>query len=45
MTLTEQQTAIRRATIEDRAEVTRVLAAAFLDDPVFAWVVPDRPTC
>ena len=25
-----------------RAEVARVLGAAFLDDPVFTWLVPDR---
>ena len=25
-----------------RAEVARVLGAAFLDDPVFAWIIPER---
>jgi ribosomal protein S18 acetylase RimI-like enzyme len=28
----------------DRDELNRVLAAAFLDDPIVTWMVPDRPT-
>lgn len=34
--------AVRRTGAADRTEVARVLASAFLDDPVFAWLVPDR---
>ena len=34
--------AVRRAGAADRTEVARVLSSAFLDDPVFAWLVPDR---
>jgi ribosomal protein S18 acetylase RimI-like enzyme len=30
------------AGVEDRREVNRVLAAAFLEDPVFAWIFSDR---
>jgi ribosomal protein S18 acetylase RimI-like enzyme len=33
---------IRRAREADRAAVADVLGAAFLDDPVFAWLIPDR---
>ncbi|WP_369133951.1 GNAT family N-acetyltransferase [Modestobacter sp. I12A-02662] len=39
--------AVRRARPEDAAAVSAVLAAAFTDDPVFRWLVPDdelRPT-
>ncbi|MDY7103556.1 MAG: GNAT family N-acetyltransferase [Actinomycetota bacterium] len=32
---------IHRAGTGDRAGLNRVLAAAFLDDPVFRWLVPD----
>ena len=34
-------TDITRATTADVAAVADVLALAFLDDPVFAWCVPD----
>jgi ribosomal protein S18 acetylase RimI-like enzyme len=34
--------AVRPAGPADRATVGGVLAAAFADDPVFAWLVPDR---
>lgn len=33
--------AVRRATAWDRGGVVAVLAAAFADDPVFAWIEPD----
>lgn len=33
---------VRRAGADDRTQIVRVLAAAFLDDPVFAWIVPSR---
>ncbi|HYH33017.1 MAG TPA: GNAT family N-acetyltransferase [Pseudonocardia sp.] len=42
MTATPVRAVARPATAADRAELTRVLAAAFADDPVFAWLVPDR---
>jgi ribosomal protein S18 acetylase RimI-like enzyme len=32
----------RRATSADRAILDAALAAAFLEDPVFAWIFPDR---
>jgi len=32
---------VRRAGTDDRSQVVRVLTAAFGDDPVFAWIVPD----
>jgi GNAT superfamily N-acetyltransferase len=39
---TAHAAAVRRAGADDRAQVIRVLTAAFLDDPVFAWIVPAR---
>ena len=42
MTTTSARSAVRSATAADRADLTRVLAAAFADDPVFAWLIPDR---
>ena len=33
---------VRRAHPGDHPGISRVLAAAFLDDPVFNWMVPDR---
>lgn len=33
--------AVRRATPDDAAALSRTLASAFHDDPVFAWCVPD----
>ena len=33
---------MRRAGADDRTQVVRVLSAAFLDDPVFEWIVPSR---
>ena len=33
---------VRRAGADDRTQVVRVLSAAFLDDPVFEWIVPSR---
>ena len=33
---------VRRAGVDDRTQVVRVLTAAFLDDPVFEWIVPSR---
>lgn len=42
MTLTDPTPLRRRAATDDRPGVARVLAAAFLDDPVFRWLVPDE---
>lgn len=44
MTITEPNPTTRRTEPEDHPEVNRVLAAAFLDDPVFAWITPSRAT-
>lgn len=41
MTMTET-TAVRRAGRPDRAALNGALAAAFLDDPVFTWLMPQR---
>ena len=42
MTVIESTAGVRRArSPEDLAAVSRVLAAAFQDDPVLAWTVPD----
>lgn len=35
-------TAVRAATPADVTQLTRALAAAFEDDPIFAWLLPDR---
>ncbi len=40
-TLHALRTDVRRARPEDAAAVSSVLAAAFTDDPVFRWLVPD----
>jgi len=32
---------IRRTTAGDRDPTARVLAAAFFDDPIFGWIIPD----
>jgi ribosomal protein S18 acetylase RimI-like enzyme len=42
VTIIDSDTAARTAGPDDRAEVDRILAAAFLDDPVFVWLTPDR---
>lgn len=42
MAVTESKAGVRKArSPEDLAEVSRVLAAAFQDDPVLAWTLPD----
>jgi GNAT superfamily N-acetyltransferase len=38
------QTGLRRAAAQEQSELARTLAAAFTDDPVFAWLLPDRTT-
>jgi ribosomal protein S18 acetylase RimI-like enzyme len=43
VTIIDSDSPARTARTADRAEVNRVLAAAFLDDPVLAWLAPDRP--
>jgi ribosomal protein S18 acetylase RimI-like enzyme len=42
MTTIDQIPGARRAVPADRRELTAVLSAAFLDDPVFAWILPGR---
>lgn len=42
MTIIDTGAAARTAQVADRAEVNRVLTAAFLDDPIFEWIAPDR---
>jgi ribosomal protein S18 acetylase RimI-like enzyme len=42
LTTVPPTTIVHRATPRHRRAVNRVLASAFLDDPVFAWIVPDR---
>lgn len=44
MAITDTSTplTVRRADAADRSTVVGVLSAAFLDDPVFVWIVPDR---
>ena len=44
MTFVDSTTTIHRARSADRAHVTRVLASAFHDDPVFRWIIPDAAT-
>jgi ribosomal protein S18 acetylase RimI-like enzyme len=41
MTLTEHAPLLRRAIDDDGTDVARILAAAFMDDPVFQWLVPE----
>ena len=36
------ETTVRRANAEDADQLTRTLAAAFADDPVFSWLLPPR---
>jgi GNAT superfamily N-acetyltransferase len=40
-TIAPIRTAVRKATRPDAPAITSVLAAAFQDDPVFRWLVPD----
>jgi ribosomal protein S18 acetylase RimI-like enzyme len=42
MTLIHHPAPTRKARGADRDAVSRVLTAAFLDDPVFVWIEPDR---
>jgi GNAT superfamily N-acetyltransferase len=42
MTITNSKTQIRKADSEDTAVASAVLTAAFYDDPVTEWLVPDR---
>jgi GNAT superfamily N-acetyltransferase len=42
ITISRTQVAVRRTDDADRDIVRSVLTAAFLDDPVTAWIVPDR---
>jgi GNAT superfamily N-acetyltransferase len=42
MTLIHHPAPTRKARRADRDAVSRVLTAAFLDDPVFVWIAPDR---
>jgi ribosomal protein S18 acetylase RimI-like enzyme len=41
MSITEQRTTARLAQIDDRRDVVETLTAAFFDDPVFTWMLPD----
>jgi GNAT superfamily N-acetyltransferase len=38
------QVACRQAVAEEQAELARTLAAAFIEDPVFAWLLPRERT-
>jgi GNAT superfamily N-acetyltransferase len=38
----EQRPTLRTATAEDVSRLKAVLAAAFQDDPIFAWLMPDE---
>jgi ribosomal protein S18 acetylase RimI-like enzyme len=42
MSVIDGDTVTRPARRADRSALNRVLSVAFLDDPVFAWLVPDR---
>lgn len=44
MSLTYQTTPTRPATRSDRSGVAAALSGAFVDDPVFEWIFPDRAT-
>ena len=44
MTTIDAGSSARAAGPDDRARLNHVLAAAFLDDPIISWMVPDRPT-
>ena len=44
MTTTHPLVTIRQASDADRPALNGVLAAAFLDDPVFTWIFPDPAT-
>ncbi|HEX6423306.1 MAG TPA: GNAT family N-acetyltransferase [Acidimicrobiales bacterium] len=44
MSLTYQTTPTRPATRFDRSGVAAALSGAFVDDPVFEWIFPDRAT-
>jgi GNAT superfamily N-acetyltransferase len=40
-TTPRQAATVRRAVTADRPDVTRTLTSAFVDDPVFSWLIPD----
>jgi GNAT superfamily N-acetyltransferase len=40
----EAPIATRQAAVQEQAELARTLAAAFADDPVFGWLLPDQLT-
>ena len=40
----EQRPTLRNATAEDVSRLKAVLAAAFQDDPIFVWLMPDEAT-
>ncbi len=42
ITISKTQTAVRKTTDADRDIASAVLTAAFFDDPVTNWIVPDR---
>lgn len=41
-TISKTTASVRTAQLDDRETVGRVLTAAFFDDPVTDWIVPDR---
>jgi GNAT superfamily N-acetyltransferase len=39
---TDDESAIREATANDESSLTKALAEAFVEDPIFSWLMPDQ---